>query len=156
MVIFNSYLVCVNVVWPIRYVVKDRVYVVDKMLRPIINAHKNINLTDTPRMGKGMGINGERWCICQVWWLLEENGSYGAWGVVLCRLIFFLIEELDITHLTPLGLAYILKGFQFFFYLVGCFFMGRLWWLFFHGSKVSIFLMFCCRQMLVLVSPRWL
>ena len=43
-----------------------------------------------------------------------------------------------------------------FFYLGGCFVMDMWWWLIFRGDKEGIFLMFCCRQWLVLVSPRWL
>ena len=51
--------------------------------------------------------------------------------------------------------TYILKGFQI-FYLVGCFVMDMWLWLVFRGGKEGIFLMFCCRQELVLVSSRWL
>ena len=51
--------------------------------------------------------------------------------------------------------AYIWKDFRF-FYLVWCFVMYRLWWVIFHGGKEGIFFMLCCRQVLFLVSPRWL
>ena len=42
------------------------------------------------------------------------------------------------------------------FYLGGCFVMDMWWWLIFRGDKEDIFWMFYCRQVLVLVSPRWL
>ena len=96
-----------------------------------------------------------------MWWLVEKNGTYGASGVVWCQLIFllfFLVEVMCMGWSVREGIwscAYILKGFQI-FYLVGCFVMGRLWWLILREGKGGIFLMFCYRQVLVLVSPRWL
>ena len=41
------------------------------------------------------------------------------------------------------------------FYLVRCFVLDMWWWLIFVETKKAFF-MFCCRQVLVLVSPRWL
>ena len=53
---------------------KGRVYVVDKMnvvLRPILNAHKNVNLTDS----------GGVWR--RVWGLMEKDGTYIVAGVMV-------------------------------------------------------------------------
>ena len=46
--------------------------------------------------------------------------------------------------------AYILRGFQI-FYLVGCLMTANFSW-----RQRRHFFMFCCSQVLVLVSPRWL
>ena len=133
------------------------------MLRPIINTHKNINLTDS----------GAIWRT--VWGIMEKDGIYIVAGVMVgggkwylhcfrCDVLFFFFFSGGVWWIMCMGRsvrdsvcshAYILEGFQI-FYLVGCFVMGRLWWLFFVEAKDTFFFMFCCRHMLALVSLRWL
>ena len=112
-------------------------------------------------MEKGMGVNGERWYIycggCDCWWRKMLLRVLQVWCGVWFFFFFFFF--LGVRWVMCMGRsvsegvcshAYILKGFQI-FYFVGCFVIGRLWWLIFHGGKGGIFLMICCRQVLVLV-----
>ena len=85
----------------------------------------------------------------------------GKWYLRCFRIFwvfFFLIWVWDVRWVVWVGWsvnAYILRGFQI-FYLGGYFVMDMWWWLIFRGDNEGIFWMFCCRQVLVLVSPRWL
>ena len=132
------------------------------MLRPILNSHKNVKLTDS------RGVWRRAWGLwrkmvhilcdgCDGWWrkmVLTVHQIFihiyiYIWGVRWVMCMDRSVREGVCSR------AYILKGFQI-FYLVGCFVMSRLWLLIFRGDKEAIFFMFCCRQVLVLVSPRWL
>ena len=86
---------------------------------------------------------------------MEENGTYGASGVVWCRFIIFSFSFFsigDVRWLMCMGRrvregvcshAYILKGFQM-FYSVRYFVIGRLLWLIFRGGIFLCFVVGRC------------
>ena len=90
------------------------------MLRPSINTHKNINLTDSGGIWRRVWglMEKDGTYIVAVSWLVEENGTYGVSGVVWCRLICFFIEGVKWVMCMGQSVregvcsrAYILKGF---------------------------------------------
>ena len=53
------------------------------MLGPILNSHKNVKLTDSWGMWRrvwGLMEKDGTYIVWWGWWLVEENGTYGASG----------------------------------------------------------------------------
>ena len=124
------------------------VYIVDKMNVKcwglFLILMKKVKLTDSRGMWIrvwGLMEKDGTYIVWRVWWLVEENRTHGASGFFFNIYTWGARGVMCMDRSVREGVcfcAYILKGFQI-FYLVGCFVMGRLWWLIFHGDKEGIF-----------------
>ena len=83
------------------------------------------------------------YCVAGV--MVEETGTYGSSIFFFLIYIFEVLEGLcvwiEVWEKVFVLVPTFWKIFRF-VYLVGCFVMGRLWWLIFCGDKEGIFLMF--------------